>query len=513
MFMGFQRSLLLSLLLVPGTGSTCLAGSPALAPAPLADPVALLGQRIRTLIEAPRFAAATWGIKVVSLDSGRVLFEHNAGKYFVPASNTKLFTAAMALQELGPRLRIRTSLYGAAKPGADGALAGDLILYGRGDPTLMAPWNGGPYRPDPLEALARQLQDQGVRTVQGDLVGDDSYFSAPPVGPGWEWEDLRFAYGAEPTALTLHHNVVDVWVYPAPGPGRPCLLFAQPGHGLAAFSNATLTCVPGSEQPVRADRNPYETSLRVTGSLAPGADPVRLSVPIVDPALWAARLLERALARHGIQVLGQVRAVHFQDPATPLDPGQLVELGHLESPPLLEVLRELTKDSNNLYAQLMLLQAGARRPGPDGTVPRGLQAMAAWMARAGLAPGGAVLEEGSGLSRKNLLKPDAIIQLLTVMDRQPEAAAFRALLPIAGVDGTLRQRMAGSKAQGNLRAKTGTLRNTHALSGYVTGAGGERLAFAILLNNYQYIPGTDPRPPAPQADLDAVAELLAEFGD
>ena len=418
----------------------------------------------------------------------------------------------MALQELGPRLRIRTSLYGSARPGADGTLAGDLILYGRGDPTLMRPWNGGPYQPDPLEALARQLQDQGVRTVQGDLVGDDSYFNAPPFGPGWEWEDLRYAYGAEPTALTLHHNVVDLWVYPAPSLGRPCFLFDQPGHGLAEFSNATRTCAPGAEQPIRADRAPYETAIRVTGSLATGASPVRLTVTIRDSALWAARLLERALARHGIQVLGRIRAVHFQDRAAPLDPGRLAELGYLESPPLLEILRELTKDSNNLYAQLLLLQAGARRPGPGGTVPRGLQAMAAWMARAGLAPGGAVLEEGSGLSRRNLLKPDTLIQLLAAMDRQSEAAAFRSLLPIAGVDGTLRQRMAGTRAQGNLRAKTGTLRYTHALSGYVTSAGGERLAFAIFLNNYQYIPATDPRPPAPQADLDALAELLAQFG-
>ena len=504
MFEGFRQSLLLALLLAPGP----LPGRAVPTPAPLADPVASLGERIRSLIEAPRFAAATWGIKVVSLDSGRVLFETNAGKYLVPASNTKLFTAAMALQELGPDLRIRTSLYGSAPPGADGALPGDLILYGRGDPTLMRPWNGGPYRPDPLETLAQQLQDQGVRTVQGDLVGDDSYFSGPPFGPGWEWEDLRFAYGAEPTALTLHHNVVDVWVYPAPSPGRPCFLFAQPGQGLASFSNATLTCAPGAEQPVRADRAPYETAVRVTGSLAPGADPVRLTITVRDSALWAARLLERALARHGIQVLGQVKAVHFLDRPAPLDPGRLTELGQLESPPLLEILRDLLKDSNNLYAQLLLLQAGARRPGPAGTLPRGLQAMAAWMARAGLAPGSAVLEEGSGLSRGNLLKPDGIIQLLVYMDRQPEAAEFRSLLPIAGVDGTLRMRLAGTAAQGNLRAKTGTLRNTHALSGYVTGAGGERLAFAILRNNYHPEPGsTNP----PQADLDAIAELLAQF--
>jgi D-alanyl-D-alanine carboxypeptidase/D-alanyl-D-alanine-endopeptidase (penicillin-binding protein 4) len=138
--------------------------------------------------------------------------------------------------------------------------------------------------------------------------------------------------------------------------------------------------------------------------------------------------------------------------------------------------------------------------------------MAGWMAQAGLPPDGAVLEEGAGLSRKNLVTPDAIVQLLVHMDRQPEAAAFRSLLPVAGMDGTLRQRMAGGAAQGNLRAKTGTLRGTHALSGYVTSAGGERLAFAILRNNYHYLAGTKPQPPTPPADLDAVGELLALFG-
>ena len=122
--------------------------------------------------------------------------EYYTGTVYEVASNTKLFTAAMALQELGPQLRIRTSLYGSAKPGTDGALAGDLILYGRGDPTLLRPWNGGPYRPDPLEALARQLQDRGVRTIKGDLVGDDSYFSAPPFGPGWDGTVLMDSGGA-----------------------------------------------------------------------------------------------------------------------------------------------------------------------------------------------------------------------------------------------------------------------------------------------------------------------------
>ena len=488
------RTLLLALCLALGPCPPCRAD----------DPAPALAAAIRRIIEAPRYAAATWGVKVVSLDSGRVLFEHNAGKYFVPASNTKLFTAAMALQVLGPELRLRTSLYATARPGPDGAVDGDLILYGRGDPTLMRPWDGGPYRPDPLEDLARQLQDRGVRTVRGDLVGDDSYFNAPPYGPGWEWEDLGFAYGAAPSALSLHHNVVDVWVYPGPTPGRPCFLFAQPGHGLASFSNAATTCVPGAERPVRAERWPGEPSIHVSGSLAPGAAPVRLTLTVHDPALWSARLLERALARHGIQVRGRVRSLHARDRTAPLEPGRLAELGHLESPPMLEMLRMLSKESNNQYAQLILLQTGAQRPGNGDTPAQAMLAMAGWMARAGLAPGDALLEEGSGLSRKNLLKPDAVIQVLAYMDRQPEAAAFRSLLPVAGVDGTLRARLRSTPAQGNLAAKTGTLRGTHALSGYVTTAAGERLAFAILRNNY---PSTQPRP---QADLDAIAELLAE---
>ncbi len=255
---GPVRSLLLALSLALGPCPPCRAD----------DPAPALAAAIRRIIDAPRFAAATWGIKVVSLDSGRVLFEHNAGKYFVPASNTKLFTAAMALQVLGPELRIRTSLYAAAEPGPDGALAGDLILYGRGDPTLMRPWNGGPYRPDPLEALARQLQDRGVRTIRGDLVGDDSYFDAPPYGPGWEWEDLRFAYGADPTALTLHHDVVDVWVYPARG-CRAGPASCSPSRGRAWPASAAR---PPLARPGRSGR---------CGSTAGPANP-----PSACPAAW-----------------------------------------------------------------------------------------------------------------------------------------------------------------------------------------------------------------------------------
>jgi D-alanyl-D-alanine carboxypeptidase/D-alanyl-D-alanine-endopeptidase (penicillin-binding protein 4) len=466
-----------------------------------------LGAAIRAFIQAPRFAAATWGIEVADLDTGRVLFAHNAGKYFIPASNAKLFTAAMALQELGPDRRLRTSLYAGAPPGPDGVLAGDLVLYGRGDPALLGPGTAGPFRPDPLEDLARRLEALGVRAVQGDLVGDDSFFAAPPYGPGWEWEDLGAAYGAEPTALTVHRGTVDLWVYPAPGPGRPCFLFAQPGHGLFTFRNGTRT---GPAQPVRAERLPGEEAIRVTGSLPPGAAPVRLTVSVRDPARFAAQLLGRALARHGIQVRGRIRSAHYRDrPAPPEAAGQ-VELAGLEGPTVGELVRDLLKRSDNLYAQCLLLQAGAR-PGPwaqaGDTARRGAAALAAWLAKAGLDPAAAALEDGAGLSRGDLVTPDALVRLLAHMDRQPEGRQFQADLPVAGVDGTLQRRLGGTPAQGNLRAKTGTLRFTRALSGYLTDAGGARLAFALLLNNYRPAPGA---PPA-EADLDTLAALLARW--
>jgi D-alanyl-D-alanine carboxypeptidase/D-alanyl-D-alanine-endopeptidase (penicillin-binding protein 4) len=479
--------------------------APALPAAPAQAAETALGDRIRTFLQAPRFAGAAWGIQVADLDTGRVVFEHNAGKYFIPASTTKLFTAALALERLGPDRRLRTSLYAAARPGPDGVLAGDLVLYGRGDPALASPWAGGPFRTDPLEAMAARLKALGVRAVQGDVVGDDSFFTAPPYGPGWEWQDLGYAYGAEPTALTVHAGTVDLWVYPATGAGRPCFLFTQPGQGLFTFRNGTGT---GPARPVQAWRMPGEEAIRVTGSLPPGAAPVRLTLSVRDSARFAAQLLARALARNGIRASGQARAVHAGEAPAPLDPAGLTELAWVEGPPVAELVRDLLKRSDNQAAQLLWLQVGAAAGGDPSqdTAQRSAAAMAAWLAEIGQGPEDAVLEDGAGLSRRNLVTPAALVRLLTHMDRRGTAAVFRDSLPVAGVDGTLRRRLAGTPAEGNLRAKTGTLRWTRALAGYLTGGRGERLAFALMLNNYRPAPGAS----AGEADLDTLAALLAD---
>jgi len=475
-----------------------LAGFPArlpAAPAQVPAPVQSLAQRIRAHLASPRFQSAQWGIHVVSLDTGQTLFECNKDQYFVPASNAKLFTCAMALAVLGPDRRLCTSVYAAGQPDPGGLLKGDLVFYGRGDPLLMARWRGGPALPDPLEALAAQVKAAGVKVIQGDVIGDDSFLRNRPAGSGWEVLDRDYAYGADVSALTLHDNMVELRIYPALSAGGPCLLFPMPGLGLLPLGNRTTT---GPASPLRADWTAQ--GLEVTGSLPPGTPPVTLAVPVREPALFAARLLRRALERQGITVQGGTRVMHAKDRTAKLDTAALVELASVASPPLREVVRATLKDSVNLYAQLLLLQAG-------GSEAAGLATLRAFLKEAGVRPDGALLEEGAGLSRKDLVKPEAVTALLKAMRARPEAAAFQDALPLAAVDGTLRDRMGGTRAAVNVRAKTGTLKYTHALSGYLTTAGGDHLAFAIFLNNY--LP-SGPDGPSPQADVDALAVMLAE---
>jgi D-alanyl-D-alanine carboxypeptidase/D-alanyl-D-alanine-endopeptidase (penicillin-binding protein 4) len=459
--------------------------------------------RLKARLEEPRFAAAAWGVKVVSLDSGRTLFAYQAGKFFTPASNAKLFTTALALHQLGGDFRIRTSLYGERKPGKDGVLHGDLILYGRGDPTPLGRDQVGE---DPLESLALQLEAAGVRSVEGDLVGDDSFFALPPYGAGWTCDDLPYAYAAEPSALCIHDNTVALRIYPALEAGQPCFIFPMPGHGVLKLDNRTATG-PGPDG-VRVDRGLGDITFQVSGTLPVGSEPALRTVTVHDPALFFAQLLRTALLRHGIKVGGTVRSMHYLQRPAPLATASLVELGHLEAPPLATLIHATMKNSLNLDAELMLLLAGSATAGPAlATESRGLQALRAFLLSAGLKPDEVLLEEGSGLSRADLATPDAIVDLLAFMARGPYAAAFMDSLPVAGVDGTLRDRMRETKAQGRLRAKTGTMRNNGSLSGYVTAASGDHLAFSLMINNYH----PAPEAPLPRVELDALAVALTDF--
>jgi D-alanyl-D-alanine carboxypeptidase/D-alanyl-D-alanine-endopeptidase (penicillin-binding protein 4) len=461
--------------------------------------------RLNAQVDQPRFAQALWGIKMVSWATGATIFERNADKLMKPASNAKMYTASLALDRLGADFRIKTSFYAGAKPDAGGVIHGDLLVYGRGDPSFASRFNGGDYSKS-LQPVVDALAAAGVKRVEGDLVGDDSYFRGPPFGALWTWDDLQNYYGAPVSALTVEDNAIDLVFKPGPAIGQPCLIVTKPGTSILNFINRTHTIAAKTRGRIDLYRPVGESNTYVWGEIPLGSRGVEDSVSVPNPALWFVSLLKTALVGRGITVTGGVRSAGWLDrEAAPVDWSKWVEVASVQSRPVAEIVKNTLKPSQNQYAQLLLLQVGANseNAGAGYTQSAGLEEMRTFLAGIGVKRGMTLLEDGSGLSRGTLVTPGASVQLLSYMTRDRYYAAFYDALPIAGVDGTLRNRFKGTAAAGNLRAKTGSLGQVDSLSGYMTTAGKEKLIFSIMLNNYR---GGDGR-----AQIDALALLLANF--
>jgi len=468
-----------------------------------------LASRIEAQIAQPRFAGARWGIAVVSLDTGRTLYEHDGDRLYQTASTAKLFTAALALSELGPDYRIPTRLL-AHEHVRNGVLDGPLLLYGMGDPTLGADASTADW----ADRMAQQAAARGIRTVKGGIVADDSYFASPAMGSGWEAADLQSWFAVPSSALSVQENQVDVTVAPG-AEGRPAVVTQNPADALPEVANRIATSAHGVRNDINLYRAPGDRTLYAFGHIAARSTAQRFKLAVFDPALLAGEQLRAALMRHGVAVQGGVRALHWPQNSDELrDDARLI--AEVQSPPLAEIVQRGLKRSQNLYLQNLLLIAGVRAQAaamqaaspPTGfltTENWGLRGLRQLLEQMGLPPGSTVIEEGTGLSRRDLSTPASMTRLLSFLAAQSYAHVLFDALPIAGVDGTLQWRMRDTPANNNLRAKTGSMSLVHCMAGYVTTAGGERLAFAIMLNNY------DPPAGAPSAsrDIDAIAQMLA----
>jgi serine-type D-Ala-D-Ala carboxypeptidase/endopeptidase (penicillin-binding protein 4) len=469
------------------------------------DTLPALQARLAKVMDEPRFAQAQWGVKVVALDSDRTLFERNSDKLLKPASNAKLYTAALALDRLGPDYRIQTSFYAAAKPDADGVIHGDLLIYGRGDPSFSARFNGGDYQ-KALQPAIDALSSAGVKKIDGGIIGDESYFRGAPFGSGWTWDDLQEYYGAPASALTFQDNVIDLVFKPGRDVCLPCQVVTMPETSIVTFSNRTLTGPAGASGNIRLYRPVGESTVYVWGTVPLGSKGEKESVSVPKPALWFATMFREGLTQRGVTVTGNPREENWLSrEVSPIVWSNLVEVASVPSRPLSEIVKQTLKPSENLYAQLLLLQAGAKAGAANrDTEEAGLAEMQTFLRSIGISHNMAQLEEGSGLSRGCLVTPSATVRLLTFMNHHRDRNAFVDALPIAGVDGTLRNRFKGTVAAENVRAKTGSLGGVNTLSGYVTTAAKEKLAFSIMLNNYR--DETDAR-----ATIDAIVVQLAEF--
>jgi D-alanyl-D-alanine carboxypeptidase/D-alanyl-D-alanine-endopeptidase (penicillin-binding protein 4) len=492
-------------------------------PRTLAD----LQGRIGEIVRQPALDPGFFAVKIVSLDTGNVIYEQNANKFVRPASNMKLYTVAAALDRLTPDYHFITTVY-AKEPADKGTIKGDLIIYGRGDPSIAARFNNGDYFKG-INDLADRVVAAGVKRIKGDLVGDESYFNGAPLGSGWEWEDLTWSYGAQISPLSVNDNAIDLTVKPGEKIGAPCVITTGPPATFMTIANRATTSARGSKSELNIYRGLGANTLEITGSLPLGDNGFSSSVAIPDPALAFVSMLRDALAKREVKIDGRLRTVDSrsgasivpnplmalaQSTSAPQQPA-LAEIASMQSPPFNLIAAQTLKPSQNLYTELILRTLGKLRIIPAGQPissrpsqsdeESGLEAVRDFLRQAGAAENDLVLSDGSGLSRNDMISANTTAQLLTFMSKHRFAQAFREALPIAGVDGTLRTRMRGTPAEGNLRAKTGTLSSVASLSGYVTTASGEHLVFSLMLNNF-------PDANAVRRDsIDAIAILLASF--
>ena len=469
---------------------------PPVVAAPPSSPSPLAAKIEAVAAASPAATRGHWGALFLDAGSGEVLYSRHENSFFLPASNTKLYSAALALARLGPEHRQTTRLVAPRGLTPAGVLRGDLRLIGSGDATMSArafPYdaraaaNLPPLRA--LDELAEQAWQSGLRHVEGDIVGDDTRYVWEPFPQGWAQDDTKLGYGAPVSALMLHDNTVTVKIEGAPEAGQAPRVTISPTPAYWTVASRLRTVAAAAPaQRVRLEREPGSRQIELWGDVRAGAAR-ELSLAVDDPAHYAAFAMREALERRGITVAGNVTARHrhplMSGGAAAPRPvaGVEVELARRSSPPLLETLRVVDKESQNLHAETVLVEVAHAR-GREASRAGALEELRDFLTEAGIDPADTNFEDGSGLSRLTLVTPAATVRLLRFMDASAYRAEFRGLLPVGGFDGTLDARFLRLPPGVRVLAKTGTLSHTAALGGYIERpAPAAPVVFCIMLNN------------------------------
>lgn len=509
--------------------------SPTPTPAPV-QTIEELQTSIRQKIFAPEVRRGRIGVKIVSLNSGKVIFEADADKYFTPASNMKNFTIAAALEKLGPDFKFKTQVYG-PRPDSAGVVKGALRIIGGGDISISTAFFGTtPDDPETyykgIDRLVEAIAAAGVKRVEGDLVGDEGYFRGFAIPLTWEWDDLQWRDGSEVSALPINDNDVDLSVKPGPN-GGPCIVKITPPNNLYKIENVCSTSNAGTKRQLTVNKRLDQNVLWVGGSMPADDKGFTGALTVSHPADLFLAILKERLAKRGIVVNGQTNTIRNADyhPTTPLRPyigtydkPELlpIELARLESPPFSVVAAKTMKPSQNMYTETILwvlgevtetdpraenppVVGGVVYPERPNSADLGLRSTKQFRDSVGIPSDAVIQYDGSGMSRHDVVTPNAVVQLYTYMAKQSKyAQVWRDSLSVGGVDGTLRNRFKGTLAEGNMRGKTGTLDQVSALSGYLTTAGGEQWVVSILVNGV-----ADPRTRI--SLIDAIVVDLAKF--
>ncbi|MFB6247867.1 MAG: D-alanyl-D-alanine carboxypeptidase/D-alanyl-D-alanine-endopeptidase [Salinibacter sp.] len=485
--------------LLPGRAAALLLVGLLLGPAPTtlgqAPPTPSAQERladaVTDTIGTETFRGAFWGIHVVNLRTGEVLYSRNAERFFVPASNVKLLTTAAGLEQLGPDYRYQTSVY-VDGPVTDGTLEGNLIVRGAGDPTI----GGFEQRDDPTQVFRRwadSLQARGITRIDGNIVGDDNRMAETPLGHGWSWSDIPYAYAAEIGGLVFNENTVDLEVE-GRQVGQPARLSWDPFRtDYVTVVNRSQTVSYRDEEDEEYTRDMGTNTIHVKSRIHPNERDTE-SITVSNPTLYFVDTLRDILLQEGISVDG--RAADLDETALNVqyDSRAVRRVASYTSAPLSAIVQTLNHQSKNLYAEQLLRTLAVEVPPdteedlPPGSSALGVKAVRETLVNAQVDTSRIQLVDGSGLSRQNLVRPTSLVTLLRYMWHHPNPrvrSAFYDSLPEGGRDGTLEYRFQGTApARSNVRAKTGTLSNTSSLSGYVTSGAGAPLAFSVFCNHH-----------------------------
>lgn len=515
-----------------------VAQSPVLFPSGPSTP---LGQQIATITTGPAVVRAHWGIAVTAMD-GAPIYGMNEGEFFRPASNAKLFTTAAAMHLLGPDFLTEDTISSLNAVDKDGVLHGSLTFYGEGDANLSGrhfPYeNAARHRErlksDPqgdlpplykIESAARAIAHE-VKVIDGNIIGDDARFPWEPYPNDWSIDDAVWGYGAPVSALTINDNQLELIITPGARAGDKATVSIKPADVPYYQIDAKVTTVASGERAdVRIDRDPGSKSIRVVGTVVAGKT-YSQDIAIHDPAEYAAMALKLYLEASGVKVNGKAIAHHALSDDTlgfgeeshePLPSlpsaashrqgtvhehkrGELA-LGIPAQPFSQDVIATL-KVSQNLHAEMLLRQLGVYY-GKAGTTVQGARVVRQFLVNAGLDPDDFMFYDGSGLSGHDLVTPRATAKLLSFATQQPWFAQWKAGLPVGGEDGTLAGRFPKAPLKDHLFAKTGTLSEARALSGYVDCASGKTVIFSVMVDNHA------PNTPADREAMDAIVAAIA----
>jgi len=463
--------------------------------------VAEFQKAVNTILADPEAQRAFVGALIVDADTGKPIFELNADKYFTPASNTKLLTTVLALATLGPDYRFRTTLETSGTIDSAGRLRGDLTLVGRGDPDFSNrkmpfdaknPIDGPPDKP--LADFADALVAKGLKEIDGDIVADDSYFPYAPYPEGWAVGDVPFYYGAPISAICLDDNSLDLKITPGDHVGASAWITVEPWPGYDVYAYSVTTGATDSSAQFDVVEEPGAKQFLLRGSIPLGHATIDEPLAMPNPAEYTANVLKELLEARGVKITGEARAQHAPPPAggMELDPpapaaGTIAQAGptvlaERDSQALIEIVRVINKVSQNLHAEILLRTVAKEKAG-TGSLSAGLNYEKGFLSTAGVPDGDVEVDDGSGLSRENIVTPRAMVALLQYVRRQPWGDAFFSTLPVAGIDGTLDNRMKGTAAVGRIEGKTGSVEHTQAISGLATTVRGEHVLFSIFDNH------------------------------